>query len=111
MSDPLPRSAERVRKPFNPQRQAKPVDHRTPVVVRWQGHWQPGEVLAWWPQEGGRWVAQIRMRYTGQSDMAPWVRFDPALILPVLIHEDDEDWWLPRATKKHDRPDAGPGGA
>lgn len=102
---------ERVRRPFNPERQARPVEHRTPVVVLWQGAWRPGEVLAWWRPPGDGWVAQVRMRYGGQSDQAPWVKFDPALILPVWIDEDDADWWLPPATKKRDRtpgPDAGP---
>ena len=80
------------------------MTHPTPVVVLYRGEWQPGEVLAWWqPWPGDAWRACIRMRYTGQSDMQPWVVFDPAKILPVRIYEDDVDWWLPPATREPER--------
>lgn len=74
----------------------------------WLGQWRPGEVLAWWKRES-EWIAQVRMRYTGQSDQQPWLRYDPTMMLPVLLHEDDVDWWLPPATSKRDRT-VGPGG-
>lgn len=84
--------------PQDSERDATPVRDRTPIVLHEHGRWLPGEVLAWWQPAPGRWAAQIRARAdSGVADRAGWVAYDPAAILPVFIHGDDCDWWLPPA--------------